>query len=123
MKQKKQFRLYDIYRYIVTKEKPNVRGIEEFYSNSDASVLQVNGHTYLAKDESELKEAVSAVNKSLNNCAKPGPKKAVEPDYISCTGFNSIEEAFKAAVVDVEKICGGVKCGGTAHTTGCKIGG
>ena len=46
----KQFRLYDIYRYIVTKEKPNVRDIEEFYSNSDASVLQVNGHTYLSID-------------------------------------------------------------------------
>lgn len=119
MKQKKQFRLYDIYRYIVTKEKPNVRGIEEFYSNSDASVLQVNGHTYCSIDESELKLAVSAINKSLNNCAKPGPKKAPEFNCISCAGPNNIEEAFKEAV---EVICGGKSCGGMVRTTRCKKG-
>lgn len=66
------------------KEKPNIRGIETFYSNSDASLLQVNGRTYYASNENELKDVVRAINKMLGNCRTPGRKvmnASIEVNY------------------------------------------
>lgn len=83
MKLKKQFRLYDIYRYIALKYGemrnanyiPFVRGIEDFYCDSKMTIIQVNGHTYTVEEGEEgLREIVKAVNKQLGNCHKPGPR-------------------------------------------------
>lgn len=84
MKLKKQFRLYDIYRYVALKYgnfnndtgyMPYVRGIEQFYCDSKMTLIQVNGHTYIVEEGEEgLREIVRAINKQLGNCAKPGKK-------------------------------------------------
>lgn len=76
-KVKKQFRLYDIYRYIVTGEESNIMGLTSYTSNRDASVIAVEfepkcSRTYFAHNEHELKEVIKEVNKRLGTCAKPG---------------------------------------------------
>lgn len=84
MKQKKQFRLYDIYRASVTNYKSAIKGIKSYY------VMQLLDHslhiritfeneigefdTYCS-EENELKLLVREVNKHLGNCRKPGKKK------------------------------------------------
>ena len=77
-RQKKQFRLYDIYRYVCVGrdegEIPNVFGIESFYCNADLTLMQVNGHTYTANNEDELRKCVYEINKQLGNCSVPGRK-------------------------------------------------
>lgn len=84
IKYKKQFRLYDIYRYAVTKEMSHIEGIEAYEVNRDASVIEVKYSDtigpvkvtkYCAKNEDELKEVVRTINAKLGNCYKPGPKK------------------------------------------------
>ena len=78
MKLKRQFRLYDIYRYVAlkTNEIPNVMGINDFYCNSEMSIIQVNGRTYVVEEGEEgLREIVRCINKQLGNCSKPGPRR------------------------------------------------
>lgn len=78
IKYKKQFRLYDIYRYIVTKEMSHIEGIDQYEVNNDASVIKVEYGflviTYIAHNEDELKDVVREINKHLGNCSKPGKK-------------------------------------------------
>ena len=81
MKLKKQFRLYDIYRYVALKYGemrnanyiPFVKGIEDFYCDSKMTIVQCNGHSYFVEEGEEgLREIVKAINKQLGNCHKPG---------------------------------------------------
>lgn len=86
-KLKKQFRLYDVYRYAITGEMSNVEGILSYDCNKDVSTLTVtfvdfmgvfkNGiqRIYFIKNENDLKQAVSKVNKLLGNCLTPGPRR------------------------------------------------
>jgi hypothetical protein len=82
-KYKKQFRLYDIYRYAATGEESHVEGIHSYEVNRDATVMTVRygeyaiSQIYFAKNESELKEIVKTINKRLGNCLTPGKKKVV----------------------------------------------
>ena len=83
-KTKKQFRLYDIYRYAATGEQSSIRGIESYECNATASAMVIRftdwtGQfryglpvNYFAKNEKELKRIVKEVNKRLGNCMKPG---------------------------------------------------
>lgn len=76
-KAKKQFRLYDIYRYIVTGEDSNIEGITSYVANKDASVITVEYErlclkTYFTRNEYELKQVITEINKRLGNCMKPG---------------------------------------------------
>ena len=85
-KVKRQFRLYDIYRYIVTDTLSNIEGIVRYDCNKDASTVTVNfvdprdiypeglQKTYFTRNEEELKAVISKVNKRLGNCRKPGKK-------------------------------------------------
>lgn len=82
MKTKKQFRLYDIYRYAATGVESKIKGIHSYEVNRDATVMTVrfgdyeHSTFYFANNEKELKEIVHLVNKRLGNCDKPGPKEA-----------------------------------------------
>lgn len=76
-KVKKQFRLYDIYRYIVTGEESNIEGITSYTANKDASFISVEyehrcSQTYFTRNEYELKQVITEVNKRLGTCMKPG---------------------------------------------------
>lgn len=83
-REKKQFRLYDIYRYAATGNMSNIRGIISYECSDDASCVVVRfvDHTgefkhgipkmYFAKTEYDLKQIVKEVNKRLGNCIKPG---------------------------------------------------
>jgi hypothetical protein len=86
-KEKKQFRLYDIYRYAATGEMSNIIGILDYECNVTATTLTVRfeDHTgqfkhgvscnYFAKNEFELKQIVKEINQRLGNCLKPGRRK------------------------------------------------
>ena len=83
MKLKKQFRLYDIYRYVALKYGemrntnyiPFIKGIEDFYCDSKMTIIQVNGHSYFVEEGEEgLREIVRVINKQLGNCHKPDRK-------------------------------------------------
>ena len=77
---KKQFRLYDIYRYAATGMMSEIEGIHSYECNRDATAITVRFGTYAAskfwfpKNEDELREVVREVNRRLNNCQKPGKK-------------------------------------------------
>ena len=84
--QKKQFRLYDIYRYAATGIMSEIYGIVSYECDQTASVLVVrfedhsgqfkNGlaKNYFANNEYELKQIIKEVNQRLGNCIKPGRK-------------------------------------------------
>ena len=82
-KYKKQFRLYDIYRYAATGVESKVEGIHSYEVNRDATTMTVRygeyaiSQIYFAKNEDELKEIVKLINKRLGNCLTPGKKKVV----------------------------------------------
>ena len=88
-KQKKQFRLYDIYRYAATGQMSEISGIVSYECNDDAStiVVRFEDHTgefeqgvaknYFARNEFELKQIVKEVNQRLSNCLKPGKRRRV----------------------------------------------
>lgn len=77
---KKQFRLFDVYRYIATGKKSHIKGISAYVASIYA--LQViydspktyDNSTFFYNNEDELKKAISKINKCLNNCHKPGKK-------------------------------------------------
>lgn len=81
IKPKKQFRLYDIYRYMALKEVSLIRGLDTYAISDDMSKFTVifeNGFIftrYYCGSEKDLKEIVKYVNKHLNNCNAPGPKR------------------------------------------------
>ena len=79
IKYKKQFRLYDIYRYAATGIESKIKGIHSYEVNRDATVMTVcfgDGYikVYFANNEAELKDIVRSVNKRLGNCYTPGPR-------------------------------------------------
>lgn len=84
---KKQFRLYDIYRYAATGNMSKIYGIVSYECNDDASTLVVRfedhsgmypqglAKNYFSRNEYELREIVKEINQRLGNCVKPGRKK------------------------------------------------
>lgn len=87
-KLKKQFRLYDIYRYATTGIESKIKGIESYECNKTATTIVVRFQSstnqfllipvnYFSSSEEELKEIVKDINKRLNNCNKPGRRKYV----------------------------------------------
>ena len=86
-KVKKQFRLYDVYRYAATGQMSNIAGLVSYECNDSATVLVVrfedragtaaNGfaRNFFIRNEQELKQVIKEVNAQLNNCIKPGRKK------------------------------------------------
>lgn len=84
IKSKKQFRLFDIYRYLALGEESNIKGIKS-YVVTKSGCIQIQFHdniivptsTFFYNNEKELHEIVKQVNKALNNCDKPG-KKAID---------------------------------------------
>lgn len=80
IKYKKQFRLYDIYRYAATGVESKIKGIHSYEVNRDATVMTVrfgdyeHSKIYFASNEAELKDIVRSVNKRLGNCDTPGPR-------------------------------------------------
>lgn len=85
---KKQFRLYDIYRYAAMGIQSNIKGIHSYECNKTATTIVVRfsnpvdpeddriSINRFCNNEQELRELVTEVNKRLNNCHTPGPKKA-----------------------------------------------
>lgn len=86
-KEKKQFRLFDVYRYAVTAEESKIKGIVSYECSKDAISIVVcyEDYTgrfpdgmrcnYFAENEFELKQVIKEVNKRLGNCIKPGPRR------------------------------------------------
>ena len=79
IKYKKQFRLYDIYRYATTGIESKIKGIHSYEVNSDATAMTICFSdkyikVYFANNEAELKDIVRSVNKRLGNCDTPGPR-------------------------------------------------
>ena len=77
---KKQFRLYDVYRFAASGNISSIRGIKSYEVTKDATALSVtfdNGYTInrFAKIEDDLKAIIKEVNKILGNCRKPGKRK------------------------------------------------
>lgn len=81
---KKQYRLFDIYRYISTGTKSKIMGIadyrgvgsiltttcvDKFVVNTDVS--DIDGTV----SEDAIKAHIKQVNAHLRNCKKPGPRK------------------------------------------------
>lgn len=81
MKSKKQFRLFDIYRYLALGEESKIKGIVS-YVVTKSGCIQIQFHdniiiptsTFFYNNEKELREIVKQVNKALHNCNKPGKK-------------------------------------------------
>lgn len=79
---KKQFRLYDIYRYATVSEMSKIEGITSYEVDSIASTIyitydggDITTETHYAASESDLKEIVRHINHRLGNCSKPGVRK------------------------------------------------
>ena len=82
IKYKKQFRLYDIYRYAATGVESKIKGIHSYEVNRDATAMTIRFgdeyiKVYFADNEAELKNIVRSVNKRLGNCDTPGPRAYV----------------------------------------------
>ena len=80
-REKKQFRLFDVYRQSFTGTSSKIRGIKnyrssKYFDETEISITYNNGLTieFTAKNENELKEIIRRVNKELKNCCKPGRK-------------------------------------------------
>ena len=84
---KKQFRLYDIYRYASLDKQSAIQGVREYNAEFDYKFKQAKVSvtfydyemfedliTIAVETEAKLKEFVKRVNKKLKNCKKPGPK-------------------------------------------------
>ena len=81
-KEKKQFRLYDVYRCYTTGKTSWIKGIYQYniaiLSGKYHLVVQfANGNVYdnWCDDEKDLKKVITSINKVLKNCLKPGKKK------------------------------------------------
>ena len=88
IKYKKQFRLYDIYRYAATGIESHVEGIHSYEVNRDATVMTVRygeyavSQIYFMNNEDERKDIVKYVNKRLGNCQTPGKKKVIHANEL-----------------------------------------
>lgn len=73
-KTKKQFRLYDVYRYYSIREMSCIEGIEWYEVTNNCSIISVRyeGSTftrhYTARNEDELRSVIRTINKKLGNC-------------------------------------------------------
>lgn len=83
-REKKQFRLFDIYRQFAIQTSSKIKGIRSYkvgryFYEYEISVVYDNGSetSFTAKNEDELKQIVWKVNKQLKNCSKPGRKQKV----------------------------------------------
>ena len=80
IKYKKQFRLYDIYRYAAIGVESKIKGIRSYSVNSNATAITIrfddcaHSEIYYASNKQELKDIVCSVNKHLGNCDTPGPR-------------------------------------------------
>ena len=80
-KNKKQFRLYDIYRCAATGCISKIVGIETYEANKDASTINITlkndsmSRVYFCSNEDERKDVVKLINKKLGNCQKPGKRR------------------------------------------------
>ena len=77
--EKKQFRLYDIYRYVATKRMSNIMGIRWYTISDDCYTINIRLSSgkdlnYVAHNESRRKDVVREINKILGNTKKPGRK-------------------------------------------------
>lgn len=82
LKFKKQFRLFDLYRYASTGEQSNIFGVESYECNDDCTTIVVRympslggSCNYFCVNEFERKQIVKTINERLGNCRKPGKKK------------------------------------------------
>ena len=80
-KEKKQFRLFDVYRQFFTRTASKIRGIRTYnvhkcFEDAEISITYGDGKVqyFTAENEAELKQIVRKVNKQLKNCLKPGRK-------------------------------------------------
>lgn len=80
-REKKQFRLFDIYRQFFTQTLSKIKGIriyavERYFDEYKIRVVYIDGSetNFTTKNEDELKEVIKKVNKELKNCRKPGRK-------------------------------------------------
>lgn len=82
-KYKKQYRLFDIYRYISTGEKSKIMGISDYTARDGIIQTVCVDTTDFVTDVSDIdgtisEDAVRAhikiVNAHLRNCKRPGPK-------------------------------------------------
>lgn len=87
-REKKQFRLFDIYRKFFTQTDSRIRGIQtygirrysnEYFDEYDIKVIYSDGieTNFTTNNEDGLKQIVRQVNKHLKNCSKPGRKRKV----------------------------------------------
>lgn len=83
-REKKQFRLFDIYRQFFTQTLSKIKGIRtyaigRYFDEYEVRVVYSNGSetNFTAKNEDELKQIIKQVNKQLKNCSKPGRKQKV----------------------------------------------
>lgn len=88
---KKQFRLYDIYRNVCTKDQSAIQGIKSYHCAKPNNKADEATEVLITFDNGEvshgfywgelkLKELVKKVNKHLGNCRKPGKKKKEAQD-------------------------------------------
>lgn len=77
-KEKKQFRLFDVYRQSFTGIESNIKGIRKYACNKDAGKVVVNvvyddGYSadFVSDGEEELKKMVKKVNKEIKKLLKP----------------------------------------------------
>lgn len=86
MRVKKQFRLWDVYRYAVTGKESVIEGILHYECTKNAETLLIvyADYTtlrpsgidkfYFSDNEEQLKRCIRDINKRLGNCKKPGKK-------------------------------------------------
>lgn len=84
IKSKKQFRLFDVYRYLALGEESKIKGITSYVVTKSGCIqiqfydnIIIPTSTFFYSNEKELREIIKQVNKALSNCDKPG-KKAID---------------------------------------------
>lgn len=74
---KKQFRLYDIYRYVATKRMSDIMGVKWYTVSEDGYEIYMKLTSgkdlhYVAHNEHRRKDVVREINRILGNTKKPG---------------------------------------------------
>lgn len=88
IKYKKQFRLYDIYRYAATGVESKIKGVHSYEVNRDATVMTVrfgdyeHSKIYFASNEAELKDIVRSVNKDSATVILRDPEPMRANNYV-----------------------------------------
>lgn len=82
-KYKRQYRLFDIYRYISTGKKSKIMGIKDYTIEQEVlTTICINDWPIVtditdadgATSEEAIKIHIKNVNRLLRNCKRPGPK-------------------------------------------------